>query len=28
MRNFQEKLSEKGHRFIYLKIGDDDNPPL
>uniref|UniRef100_UPI0035944EF6 cryptochrome/photolyase family protein n=1 Tax=Pricia sp. TaxID=2268138 RepID=UPI0035944EF6 len=26
MRNFHEELSEKGHRFIYLKIGDDDNP--
>ena len=26
MRNFQEELSEKGHRFIYLKIGDGDNP--
>ncbi|MGB6152693.1 MAG: cryptochrome/photolyase family protein [Pricia sp.] len=26
MRNFEEELSEKGHRFIYLKISDDDNP--
>ena len=26
MRNFQEELSEKGHRFIYLKISDATNP--
>lgn len=26
MRNFSEELSEKGHRFIYLKISDSDNP--
>ncbi len=26
MRNFSEELSEKGHRFIYLKINDKDNP--
>lgn len=26
MRSFKEELSEKGHQFIYLKIGDDENP--
>jgi deoxyribodipyrimidine photolyase-related protein len=26
MRNFHEELSEKGHRFIYLKISETDNP--
>ncbi len=26
MRNFSEELSEKGHRFIYLKINDKENP--
>ena len=25
MRNFQQELSEKGHRFIYLKISDKNN---
>lgn len=26
MRNFAERLKEKGHKVIYLKINDDDNP--
>ncbi len=26
MRSFKEHLSSKGHRFIYLKINDTDNP--
>ncbi len=26
MRNFHQELSEKGHGFIYLKIGDAENP--
>ncbi|HEA21946.1 hypothetical protein LCGC14_1251930 [marine sediment metagenome] len=26
MRSFQKELSDKGHRFIYLKINDTDNP--
>ena len=26
MRSFKEDLSDKGHRFIYLKIGDKHNP--
>ena len=26
MRTFKEELSEKGHRFIYLKISDPNNP--
>jgi len=26
MRNFEEELSEKGHRFVYLKIDDEQNP--
>ncbi len=26
MRNFKEELSKKGHRIIYLEIGDDENP--
>jgi len=26
MRSFSEELSEKGHRFIYLQISDNDNP--
>ncbi|ASV31230.1 cryptochrome/photolyase family protein [Maribacter cobaltidurans] len=26
MRSFKEDLSDKGHRFIYLKIGDKNNP--
>ncbi|KAA2215969.1 cryptochrome/photolyase family protein [Maribacter flavus] len=26
MRTFKEELSEKGHQFIYLKIGDTENP--
>ncbi|MGB3143613.1 MAG: cryptochrome/photolyase family protein, partial [Maribacter sp.] len=26
MRSFKKELSEKGHRFKYLKIGDTENP--
>jgi len=26
MRNFQEELTKKGHKFIYLQITDEDNP--
>ena len=26
MRSFKEELSEKGHQFEYLKIGDPENP--
>ena len=26
MRSFSEELSSKGHQFIYLKIGDENNP--
>ena len=26
MRSFKKELSEKGHRFIYLKINDTNNP--
>lgn len=26
MRNFHAELSERGHRFVYLKISDIDNP--
>ena len=26
MRSFKDDLTEKGHRFVYLKINDTDNP--